>query len=447
MKKALPWCLVALLLLVVIVQYMNPRKVYVTRELPLQREQLDASSPTQQQQIPNRASDPTLVVQGPVKRTLQKKPVPAPATQVFVPDDDAGLPVLSVKQVSVSQEPDTTGEEITKVFQLGRSVAASFRTPKWSPDGTRLAYEMQMGEVPSLRILTVSTGASVIVQARDVLGFQLAPKGTKRSTDLAWSPDGRAFLFSGLLTGGVGFLYHSRDGFLRAISSLAHRDTRAAWSPNGRYVAFSSTRTGKGDLYLFRADTHKKAMRLTRSGESSESFPSWSPRRSLQLAYVRFGQGVGRVYVMDNVFVKRAKRLTTWHKPLSEGAPSWSPDGRSIAFFGYKGDDGVLVHVDVGSRKARVLVKDVAGGFETRPAWSPEGHYLFCAKKSGEIQAVHVRSGKTISLATNTYANNELALVSHQGRWSIAYTGKRRPQSPHRGLFFFSMKPLSAQGF
>jgi len=66
--------------------------------------------------------------------------------------------------------------------------AGSYFSPRWSPDGTRLAYVAAEGGNPQLYVRWMATGES----AR-ITGLPESPSG------LAWSPDGRRIAYSMLV--------------------------------------------------------------------------------------------------------------------------------------------------------------------------------------------------------------------------------------------------------
>jgi TolB protein len=119
-----------------------------------------------------------------------------------------------------------------------------------------------------------------------------------------------------------------------------------------------------GDVWVAHADgTH--ARRLThRRGDEFD--PSWSPD-GRRIAYRDSRRGINRndeIYVMD-ADGSHARRLT--HTPYNEWSPSWSPDGALIAFY-----SGELFVMRPDGRRPR-QVTNVEGEY---PAWSPDGRRI-----------------------------------------------------------------------
>ena len=110
-----------------------------------------------------------------------------------------------------------------------------------------------------------------------------------------------------------------------------HRISAPEVSPDGKWVAYGistpdmETNRGVGNIWLV-GTSGGDAIQLTQSGK--DSAPSWSPDGKT-LAFLSGRDGTSQVYVIS-MEGGEAKKLTT----LSTGADlfKWSPDGKSIAF-------------------------------------------------------------------------------------------------------------------
>ena len=111
--------------------------------------------------------------------------------------------------------------------------------------------------------------------------------------------------------------------------------------------------------------------RLTRSGGLNE-YPSWSPD-GRRLAFQTHRNGEFDVFVMRSD--GRGQRNLTRH-PARDQWPSWSPDGRWIAFMSMRdGSEDVFVMRPDGSN-----VRNVTGTSalqESHPSWTPTGELTF----------------------------------------------------------------------
>ena len=109
--------------------------------------------------------------------------------------------------------------------------------------------------------------------------------------------------------------------------------------------------------------------------------PSWSPD-GRQIAYVSFEKRRAMVYVQS---LSSRKRTLIADFPGSNSAPAWSPDGRQLAVVLTRdgGSQIYLMRPD-GSELRRI---SFSGGIDTEPNFSPDGQYLlFTSDRGGSAQ-------------------------------------------------------------
>jgi Tol biopolymer transport system component len=99
-----------------------------------------------------------------------------------------------------------------------------------------------------------------------------------------------------------------------------------------------------------------------------QSEPSWSPDGRF-LAYASDQSGNFDIWVQPLGGAGRALQITT--HPASDWAPAWSPDGNSLAFRSERDGGGIFIAPALGGRERKV--SDV--GYW--PAWSPDGSRLY----------------------------------------------------------------------
>lgn len=233
-------------------------------------------------------------------------------------------------------------------------------TALWSPDGKRLAF------------LARPTGASdIYVTNSDGSVRKRLTGGQGDHYDLAWSPDGKRLAFSCCDETAPGIFVVAADGTDRR--QLAPNAGLPSWSPDGKQIAFISFRDGDVEIYVMKADGSGQR-RLTRSrGEDANA--AWSPDGS-RLAFNSRRDGNDEIYVME-ADGSRLQRLTA--SKANDQQPRWSPDGKQILFTSFRnrdpllrgiGDAEIVIASTDGSRKSNLTR---SGFWEGDPTWSPDG--------------------------------------------------------------------------
>jgi TolB protein len=113
--------------------------------------------------------------------------------------------------------------------------------------------------------------------------------------------------------------------------------------------------------------------------------PSWSPD-GRSLAYVSFHTGLAAVYVQT---LSSGQQVQVSAKAGINGAPSFSPDGKQLALALSRRDGNVDVYVlDLGTQALKRVTDDPA--IDTEPAWSPDGRSLYFTSDRAGAPQVYV---------------------------------------------------------
>jgi dipeptidyl aminopeptidase/acylaminoacyl peptidase len=324
----------------------------------------------------------------------------------------AGAPAAPVQAAVPARSPGPQ-VEIADLYHL-RSVADI----ALSPDGARLGFSVQHTDRPGAPYTRLWTA--------DVAARTAAPlaNGIEGSSP-RWSPDGRRLAFMGRTGDGRnGIVTISADGTnvepLADIATSNHPlpqvGERFAWSPDGRRMAFVSAVKGpepdmEADpivitrywfrpassaggrfsdnrrLHLFVADVATRQVRQLTSGTYSEHSIDWS-RDGRQIVFLSNREPDPDFFFNYDSFVIDVdsgveRRLTTTRN--NEYAPVWSPDGRTIA---YQGLERPITSSETNMEDTHVWTVDAAEGErrelgaaidnrQGRPQWSPDGAWLY----------------------------------------------------------------------
>jgi Tol biopolymer transport system component len=209
-------------------------------------------------------------------------------------------------------------------------------------------------------------------------------------------------------------------------------------SPDGRWIMFLSTRDLFSiDLYLADAQTGQIKEKITETAVNPEfeslefirSAGAWDPTGK---TFVFGAVAKGRPML---TFYDLAKSRVTEEIPVNEVkeifSPSFSPDGKRIAFSGLHSGQTDLYIYDLESKSLRQVTDDFFA--DLQPAWSPDGRTI----------AV-VTDRFATDLALLSYGDYELALVDpDSGKFDRieAFTGGKNinPQwSPDSKSLFFA---------
>jgi TolB protein len=160
----------------------------------------------------------------------------------------------------------------------------------------------------------------------------------------------------------------SRGAILRVTSVVDDhaRNFHARPSPRGDQIAFDSDRDGERAVYVADADG-KNVKRV--SGEGFAAIPSWSPD-GRTLAYVRNEPDRPNVWNLWTADLESgAVRRVTSHRVGQPWGGSWFPDGRRIA---YSHETRLIVH-DLSTGRERIFQSPINGRLVRTPAVSPDG--------------------------------------------------------------------------
>lgn len=154
-------------------------------------------------------------------------------------------------------------------------------------------------------------------------------------------------------------------------------------------IAFTSGRDGNSEIYVMDADG--KNQRNLTNHPAGDSQPSWSPDGK-KIAFTSYrNSGNIQIFVMDSDG-QNPIRLTD---EVWDMNPEWSPDGRKIAFTGYKhaGGNGDVWDTDIyvmdpdGTNRKRLTR---IPGNNSAPSWSPDSQRIVFANTIPRASEIYV---------------------------------------------------------
>ncbi len=132
---------------------------------------------------------------------------------------------------------------------------------------------------------------------------------------------------------------------------------------------------------------------------------------------------------------------------VAERYPSWSPDGKTIAYWSDKSGEYELWLMEAGNENSAKKVTDYGAGYRYALSWSPDNKKLAFIDKAGKIKVYDIASGSTADVDQGLYfshGNMEGFTFSWSpdSRW-LAYS--RDLENQHFAAFIYDVKNKKTQ--
>lgn len=221
-------------------------------------------------------------------------------------------------------------------------------SPKWSPDGSKLAYVSFELQKPAVFIHELGTGKRWA--AANFKGSNSAP---------AWSPDGRQLAVVLTKDGGSHIYLVNTDGSdLKRLTTSGDINTEPVFGPDGR-IYFTSDRGGSPQIY--RMNREGGNVERVTFGGAYNAGAKFSPDGKSMTFITR--DGGYRVAVMD---LANRQVMTLTDSGLDD-SPTFAPNSQMILY--ETGARGSLAVVSVDGRVKQRLKSQ--NGDVRQPAWGP----------------------------------------------------------------------------
>jgi Tol biopolymer transport system component len=297
--------------------------------------------------------------------------------------------------------------------------------PRWSPDGSRLAYTSRKGQVRKPNLFVGDGKNEEEISANAYF-----------AGNVEWSPDGTALLFPGFIPpdGQAGIFRVPLDSRQVAPLHLGGRLGKGSegafvnlqWLPLARRLTFNRLAgTDKVEMYAMDADGRQ----VERVADIPTSYFTWPSPDGRRVAY-RQGQELKLLTLAE----KTSVTLATFPEGTDVSGPAWSPDALGIAC----ADTRRLQVRSPIDGVPRTLVEAPAGSaiggisFWSGLAWSPDGRFIAYlqhqtpgkAESRSEIWVVPVAGGTPRRAAVAPTSHPLLSDVAwHPGGAKIFTTG------------------------
>jgi Tol biopolymer transport system component len=186
--------------------------------------------------------------------------------------------------------------------------------------------------------------------------------GRGMGRDIAFSPDGNSIaVFAKRERGRSLVLLDVLHGGIRRIVDTGDIEQQLgpAWSPDGRKIAFSGYKGGQFDIFLF--DLETQALTNVTNDEVFDGAPAFSPDGKSMVFVSVVGDGYGKLFRID--FDKPGQRFQLTTGKSNENDPIYSPDGKRIYFTSDRNGQQNIYSLDPAAGELRQYTNAVTGAF------------------------------------------------------------------------------------
>jgi Tol biopolymer transport system component len=242
------------------------------------------------------------------------------------------------------------------------------------------------------------------------------------------------------------FVYDLARAILTRLTFDSLSD-RPLWTPDGSHILFGSDSSGPG-LWSVRSDGSEQPQQLLKSQNRVVPW-SISPD-GRRLAYWESNPGTGYdisilpLDLSDPAHIKAGSPEPFLRTPANEAFPTFSPDGRWIAY--YSNESGIG-EIYVRSSSGTGGKWQISNGGSLNPIWNPQGGQLFFEGMDNRIMVVdYTSSGSSFSNGTprrwsdrQIYAPGKLNLaISPDGKRFAVFEEPETAKAPPHIVFLLN---------
>ena len=229
------------------------------------------------------------------------------------------------------------------------------RYPSFSSIAARIAYE---APVSLTQHIFITDGISILTLTQ----------ATASARRPAWSPDGTRLAYQIDGERGPDLIVVNADGSGAArLTDRPGVDGCFSWRLDGKQIAFTSDRGGSWDIFVMSVDEPGRGVTRLTQHAADELCPAWRPDGEA-IAFISDWNGEG-VYLM-NADGANARLIAAIQTRRAAGQPAWSADGKFLLVSSDQDGDGDVYLIAIDSAAVLNLTAD-SGADEVDPIWLP----------------------------------------------------------------------------
>lgn len=200
----------------------------------------------------------------------------------------------------------------------------------------------------------------------------------------------------------------SFSGALRRVSALGGNQLSPTFDKKGETLCFIGDVDGNPSVYLMKIDLYsgkgQKPVRIFSCKKATQASPTFSPDGK-QLAFVSSKDGDPRIYIIDiaaqlaNPTPHNARLIS--RKNSENTCPSWSPDGRYIAYSARNSSIRQIWVYDTQNQTEICLTE--GSGTKENPVWAADSFHLFYNQEMGkdcQLFMINLKTKKPVKVSS-----------------------------------------------